>query len=154
MGKWSWTTQCQDSCPLWRQGPTNGRNEQMESDGFFLKTIMWHNLGYGIGCGSISPESWPPAIFLVLTPYNVQLLWSFLCITNLIQRVITFHSFHRTCQWAESAYWCMATLAPSGNWKKDTTATNMTFNAVQVYCRGKKTWVLHSSTGTLKIIQV
>jgi hypothetical protein len=36
MGKWNWTTQCQGSCPLRRQGPTNGMNEQMESDRFFL----------------------------------------------------------------------------------------------------------------------
>ncbi len=37
MGKWKWTTQCQGSCSLWRQGPRNGINEQMESDRFFLK---------------------------------------------------------------------------------------------------------------------
>jgi len=56
--------------------------------GFFLKTIMWNYFGYGIGCGYISPECLPPAIFLVLTPYYVQLLWSFLCTTKLIQRLL------------------------------------------------------------------
>ncbi len=51
---------------------------------------MWHYFGYRIGSGSMSPECFPAAIFLVLTPYNVQLLWSFVCTTKLIQRLLHF----------------------------------------------------------------
>jgi hypothetical protein len=78
--------------------PCGGRAQQMEGMskwsliGLFSKTIMWHYFGYGIGCGSISPECLPPAIFWVLTRYNVQLLWSFLCTTKLIQRLL--YSMH------------------------------------------------------------
>jgi len=39
-------------------------NEQMESDKIFFKKPLRHYFGYGIGCGSMSPECLPPAIFL------------------------------------------------------------------------------------------
>ncbi len=76
--------------------PCGGTAQQMEGMskwsliGFFLKTIMWHYFGYGIGSGSMSPECFPAAIFLVLTPYTIQLLWSFVCTTKLIQRLLHF----------------------------------------------------------------
>jgi len=88
MGKLN--TQCHGSCSLWRQGPRNGINEQMESDRFFKKNHYVALFGYGIGSGSMSPECFSAAIFLVPTPYNVQLLWSFVCTTKLIQRLLHF----------------------------------------------------------------
>jgi len=119
MGKWNWTTQCQGSCPLLRQGPTNGMNEQMESHTFFKKKpTMWHYFGYRIGCGSISPECLPSAIFLVLTPYNVQLLWSFLCTKKLIQRLL--HSMN-TPQFSHNmpvSWFCLVMHSSHGSIRK------------------------------------
>jgi hypothetical protein len=111
-----------------------------------------------IGSGTMSPECLPPAIFLVLTPYNVQLIWSFVCTTKLIQRLL--HSMN-TPQFSHNiqlGWICLEMHGYPGSIrklnKKTPTTRNMTFGAVEVYCQGKKTWVLHSSTRTLKIIRV